>query len=94
MTKEERQIKLETKMYRKKSFGQEDICAKCWACFHYKSCIALPKIRSKQCLCVKAEIRLTNKKKFDDSSPFENTFQDKRVRHYRFPLLGLRRDEV
>jgi hypothetical protein len=94
VTKEERQITLQTRMYRKKSFGKENYCTRCWACYHYESCIADAKIRSVQCLCVKAEERLTGQKKYDDSTEFQKIIRDKRVRSYRFPLLGLKKEEL
>ena len=59
MTNKERQLTLDTKMYRKKSYGFEDYCSHCWAKDCIKGgCIAVPKNRSKSCLCVKAECRM------------------------------------
>lgn len=92
MTIKERQIKLETRMYRHKSFGREDFCILCFACKYHIDCIANGKTRSTQNLCAKAESRLKNR---EYETSFMNVFKcDKRIRKYRFPLLGLKKEEL
>lgn len=71
MNIQQRQITLETKMYRDNSFGKADICNKCWASTHI-SCIA--DNRSIQCLCAKAEARLHGPKFGKTSRPDKLTF--------------------
>lgn len=61
MTNRDRQITLETRMYRKKSFGKEKYCNHCWACEYHENCIAQSVQRSAQRLCVKAENRMKGK---------------------------------
>ena len=58
MNNKDRQVTLETRMYRNKTFGKENFCNKCWA--KSKGCIATSPMRSKQLLCVKAECRVLN----------------------------------
>ena len=91
MTNVERQLTLDTKMYRKKSFGSEDYCAYCFAKDCIKGgCIAVSKHRSKSCLCVKAECRMLG-------SPFRTNLQElvkysgKRKAHR---LCGLTKKEL
>lgn len=62
MTREERQLQLDTKMYKKKSFGTENFCNYCWACYQHVKCIADSRKRSNGNHCAKAEERM--KKKF------------------------------
>jgi hypothetical protein len=91
MTNTERQLTLDTKMYRKKSYGKEDYCAYCFAKDCIKGgCIVKSKHRSKSMLCVKAECRM-------NGTPFRTTFQEtiqyagKRKVHR---LCGLKKQEV
>jgi hypothetical protein len=56
MNNKDRQIVLETRMYRHKTYGKEDFCSKCWA--KCNGCIASTKYRAHNLLCVKAECRL------------------------------------
>jgi DNA invertase Pin-like site-specific DNA recombinase len=58
MTREERQLQLDTKMYKKKSFGTESFCNYCWACYQHVKCIADPRERSTGLHCAKAEERI------------------------------------
>jgi hypothetical protein len=55
MTNFDRQISLETKMYKHKTFGKEEMCNYCWA--KCKGCIH--QYRTQQLACVKAECRMT-----------------------------------
>lgn len=58
MTNAERQLTLETMMYKNgKTFGREKFCKQCWACYHGRECIAASGMRSTQILCVKAKDR-------------------------------------
>ena len=56
MNNKDRQIYLETKMYKRNSFGKEPYCRKCWA-KTYTGCMGAI-YRSSQLSCVKAECRL------------------------------------
>lgn len=78
MTITERQLTLETRMYRNKSFGCNKICKACFASTHV-SCIATT-TRSKQCLCAKAEARI-----------YGPRFGEKNKKYK--PKLGLRRQD-
>lgn len=93
MTERERQITLETRMYRKKSFGQEKYCRHCWACEYHRNCIALPTQRGRKQLCVKAENRMKGKPTDD---PLLETLKncEKRERPYFVLKLGLSRKEI
>lgn len=57
MTKAERQLQIGARMYKHKAWGRENICRYCWACYHYRKCIAGAKDRTEKCLCVAAETR-------------------------------------
>ena len=56
MNNKDRQLTLDTKMYRNKSYGKEPYCGHCWA--KCKGCIAGSAYRSTQLQCVKAECRM------------------------------------
>lgn len=56
MNNKDRQLILETRMYRRKTYGKEAFCSKCWA--KYNGCIATGKQRYAQLLCCKAECRM------------------------------------
>lgn len=58
MNNNDRQLKLETQMYRRKTFGKETYCSHCWA--KCNGCIMNAKQRSIQQACVRAECRETN----------------------------------
>lgn len=91
MTNVDRQLTLDTQMYRKKSFGSEDYCSYCWAKDCIKGgCIAPSKYRSKSFLCVKAECRMRG-------MPFRTNLQELvkyagKKKSYR--LCGLTKKEV
>lgn len=63
MNNKDRQLVLETKMYRTKTFGKQKYCTKCFAKL-YDGCLVTGLQRSKQLLCCKAECRVTK-------TPFE-----------------------
>lgn len=81
MTIEERQLTLETRLYRKKSFGKENFCDYCFA--RSNTCIASSKERSCQYLCAKAETRMNSKPRYKDTPN----------KKYK-PKLGLRRIDL
>lgn len=59
MTNSDRQFTLDSQNYRNgKAFGKNDYCKHCWACYYGVKCIADPKMRSTQFLCVKAKERM------------------------------------
>lgn len=93
MTVQDRQITLETRMYRKKSFGREKFCGHCWACEYHKNCIAYPPQRSVRQFCAKAENRMKGKPTDTElAEVLKNS--DKRKRYYLFQNLGLRQSEL
>lgn len=57
MNNKDRQLYLDTKMYRSKTFGKQPFCAKCWAKLH-NGCLVNGQMRSINLLCCKAECRL------------------------------------
>ena len=57
MTKAERQLTLETRMYRNKTFGKMPICKHCFACA-FTHCISSSKSRMIGGLCAEAEARM------------------------------------
>jgi hypothetical protein len=91
MRNADRQLTLDTNMYRKKSFGKEDYCAYCFAKDCIKGgCIAESRHRSKSCLCVKAECRM-------NGMPFKTALQELlqdagKKKSYR--LCGLTKEEM
>ena len=93
MTNRDRQITLETRMYRKKSFGKEKYCNHCWVCEYHENCIAQSVHRSAQRLCVKAENRMKGK---PTDTKLSETLQgaEKRKRKYLFLQLGLKQEEI
>ena len=89
MRNELRQLCLDTANYRTKSWGKNDYCKHCWACYHGTKCIADPKSRSTQILCVKAKDRMN---KTPTPSKFVETMRycGERERHY---VVGLKKNE-
>lgn len=90
MTNIDRQLILDTRMYRRgKNYGQEKYCKYCWACYYGNNCIAKPVVRSTQLLCVKAESR-AGLRHFKSS--FEELLQqDIRKRNY---VYGLKKSDL
>lgn len=88
MTNFDRQLTLDTRMYRNKTFGKEAYCNYCWA-KTYSGCFAGGLQRSKQFMCVKAECR-ANKDLFK-SPLYEMMAEPNRKRHYK---CGLTKEDL
>lgn len=88
MKNTDRQLVLNTRMHRNRSFGKEPYCSHCWA--KCNGCLATGKARSKQILCVKAYDRMKGQ---PTPTPLEELirYAGERERHYL--MRGLRKEE-
>lgn len=88
MKNADRQLVLNTRMYRNNTYGKEAYCEFCWA--KCNGCIATGKARSKQMLCVKAYDRMKGQ---HTPTRLEEAirYAGERQRHYL--MYGLKKEE-